>query len=102
MSKRQRVTGSVVLCDDEKPIAAEVDEVQSRIRQRAFEISLDRNHAGREVDDWHTAESEVIVSPPVEVAQRDGEFIIRIAASGVDSRNLTILATRDRLLVKSD
>src|SRR5437660_4447250 len=102
MSKRQRVAGNVVVCDDEQTIAKEMDEVQSKIRQRAFEISLDRNHAGREVDDWLAAESEVIVSPPVEVAQKDGEFIIVMAVPGIDLHNLTILATRDQILVKSN
>jgi HSP20 family molecular chaperone IbpA len=102
MSKQQRTAGNLVLCNVEQPIVLEVDEVQSRIRQRAFELSVDRNHAGRELADWLAAESEVIVSPPVEVAERAGEFIIRIAASGIDPNDLTLMATRDRILVKSE
>jgi HSP20 family molecular chaperone IbpA len=102
MSKRQVVSGNVVLCDNEQPIVTEVDEVQSRIRQRAFEISLTRSHAKREIDDWLVAESEVIVSPPVEVAEKKGLFIISIAAPGIDAENLTVMATRDQILVKAD
>jgi HSP20 family molecular chaperone IbpA len=102
MSKRQRVTGNVVLCDDNESITTETDQVQSRIRRRAFELSLNRGHAGREVDDWLTAESEVIVSPPVEVAEKAGEFIVRMAAPGIDPKHLIVLATREQVLVKSD
>jgi HSP20 family molecular chaperone IbpA len=79
-----------------------MDHVQSRIRQRAFELSLNRNHAGREVDDWLTAESEVIVSPPVEVAEKAGEYIVRMAAPGIDPKHLTVIATREQVLVKAD
>src|SRR5215831_12081756 len=102
MSKRQRVAGSLVLCDDDQTIKVEVDEVQKKIRQRAFEISKSRNHVAREVDDWLAAESEVVVSPPVEVAQRGDEFIIRMPAAGIDPEHLTIMATSERILVKAD
>jgi HSP20 family molecular chaperone IbpA len=102
MSKRLRNVGNVVVCPSEEPIAHEKNEVQARIRQRAFEISLNRGHAGREIDDWLSAESEVIMSPPVEIAEKDGTFILRMAAPGIDPAELTILTTRNRLLVKAD
>jgi HSP20 family molecular chaperone IbpA len=102
MSKRQRAIGNVVLCENEQPLTGETDVVQERIRARAFEISLKRGHAGREVDDWLTAESDVIMSPPVEVAEKGGALIVRMPAAGVDPKELTIMATRDRLLVKAD
>ena len=101
MSKRQRV-GKVVLCDNEEPITSEKDGVQARIRDRAFEISLNRGHAGREIDDWLSAESDVIMSPPVEVAEKGGAFIVRMPAPGVASKELTIMASRDGLLIKGD
>jgi HSP20 family molecular chaperone IbpA len=102
MSKRQRQVGHVVICPSEEPIAHEKNEVQARIRQRAFEISLNRGHAGREIDDWLSAESDVIMSPPVEIAEKDGTFILRMAAPGIDPTELTILTTRNRMLVKAE
>src|SRR5579884_1926704 len=97
MSKRQQGNGNIVLCDDEQPIVSEMDDVQAKIRQRAFEISLNRNHAGREINDWLAAEAEVIVSPPAELAQKGDEFIVRMAASGIDANGLTIMETRNQL-----
>ena len=102
MTKQQRAAANIVVCDNEDPIRAEEDQIQARIRERAFEISLERSHAGREIDDWLLAESEVVMSPPVEVAERDGSIIVRMLAAGVDPQNLTIMATRDRILIKAD
>ncbi len=96
------MTGHVVLCDGNESITNELEQVQSRIRQRAFELSRNRNHTGREVDDWLTAESEVIMSPPVEVSEKAGEYILRVAAPGIDPKHLVVMATPEQVLVKSD
>lgn len=102
MSKRLHKVGKVVVCPSDEPIAHEKNEVQARIRQRAFEISMNRGHAGREIDDWLSAEADVIMTPPVEIAEKDGTFIMRIAAPGIDPAELTILTTRNRMLVKAE
>ena len=70
MSKRIAV--KLVVLEDPTVIKAESEQVQARIRQRAFEISANRGYAGREVEDWLAAESEVISVPPLELAERNG------------------------------
>ncbi len=102
MSKRQRSTSNVVLCDNEEPISSALDEVRNRIRERAFQISLNGNHAGREMDDWLSAESEVMISPPVEIAEKDDLLVVTLPAAGIDKKDLKVFATRDRILVKAD
>jgi len=102
MSKRQRSIGNLVVCETAETLTSEADEIRDRIRQRAFEISLDRGHAGRELEDWLSAESELLMSPPAEVSEKDGSFLIRMAAVGIDVKDLRVFATSDQALVKAE
>jgi HSP20 family molecular chaperone IbpA len=100
MSKRISA-GKFVVREDPEQILAENEQVQARIRQRAFEISLNRGHAGREVEDWLAAESEIISVPPVELAEDNGAFLVRVPVAGIEPENIEVLTTSDQVLIKA-
>src|SRR5262245_62576764 len=98
MSKRAS-SGKLVVREDPEQIIAENEEVQARIRQRAYEISVSRGHAGREMEDWLAAESEIISVPPVELAEKEGAFLVRVPVAGVEPADIEVLTTSDQVLM---
>jgi len=58
--KKTARSARLVLLDNERPILAETEAIQSRIRQRAFELSQNRPPDVRELYDWIAAEAEVV------------------------------------------
>lgn len=98
MSKRMTV--KLVVREDSDLIIAEKEEIQARIRQRAYEISVRRGHAGREMEDWLVAESEIISVPPVELAEREDAFLVRAALPGVEPEDIEIVSTPEQVLIK--
>ena len=51
MKRATKFPARLVVLQSNDPISAETEEIQSRIRERAYELSRERGHAGREVDD---------------------------------------------------
>src|SRR5215831_16578062 len=100
MKRQNKSTGSVTLLESNEAITAQTEEIQNRIRERAYEISQMRGHPGREMDDWLSAESDIISVPPMDLVEKDGMFEVQIAAPGVGPADVQILATTDQMLVK--
>ena len=98
--KKHKATGTLVLLENNDAIAAQTEEIQSRIRERAYEISKMRGHPGREMEDWLSAESDIISVPPMDIVETDGTFKVQIAAPGVDPANVQIMTSSDQMLVK--
>jgi HSP20 family molecular chaperone IbpA len=100
MKRQRKQTGSVVLLENNDAIAAQTEEIQNRIRARAYELSQMRGHPAREMDDWLSAESDVISVPPMHIVEKDGQFQVQIAVPGIDPTDVQIMATADQMLVK--
>jgi len=100
MKRRSKSAGSVVLLENNDAIAAQTEEIQNRIRERAFELSQMRGHTGREMDDWLSAESDIISVPPMHIVEKDGEFRVDVAVPGVEAADVQIMATPGQMLVK--
>jgi len=98
MSKRMAV--KLVIREDSEQISAEKEEIQARIRQRAYEISVSRGHAGREMEDWLVAESEIISVPPVELAEKENAFLVRAALPGLEPEDIEVVTTPEQVLIK--
>ena len=78
MKRATKSATKLVVLDNNDPISKETEQLQSRIRDRAYQLSQERGHAGREVDDWLTAESEIIAVPPAELIEKDGTFEVKL------------------------
>lgn len=102
MKQKPKSAGKVVVLESSEVIAAETLQIENQIRQRAFEISQSRGHAGREIDDWLTAEAEVISVPPLELSEKDGMYLVQLAVAGIRADDVQVMATRDQLLVKAE
>ena len=46
MKRETKFPARLVVLDSNDPISAETEEIQSRIRERAYELSQERGHAG--------------------------------------------------------
>lgn len=91
----------LVLLDNERPILAETEAIQSRIRQRAFELSQSRPPDVHELYDWIAAEAEVVSVPPAELVERDGMFDVRFAVAGLNPDDVNIMVTPSQIVLKS-
>jgi len=80
----------------------EVKELFERVRQRAFDLFQSRKGGpGTELDDWLTAERDLIWAPESEFVEKDGKFEIQIAVPGFDVKDMQVAATRGTLLVRA-
>ena len=81
----------------------EVNEIQERITQRAYEI-FERNGAvfGRELDNWLEAEEELLWKPSIELLEKDGELLLEAALSGVDPNDVEIEVTPEDIILKAE
>ena len=102
MKRKPSSAGKLVVLENSDPIAAEKIQIENRIRQRAFEISQARGHAGREIEDWLSAESEIISVPPLELLEKDGTYTVQMALAGIRPDDVQVMASSDQLLVKAE
>ena len=81
----------------------EVNDIQERITQRAYEI-FERNGAvfGRELDNWLEAEEELLWKPSIELCEKDGELLLEAALSGVDPNDIEIEVTPEDIILKAE
>lgn len=102
MKRETKFPAKLVVLESNDPISAETEEIQSRIRERAYELSKERGRAGRDVDDWLTAESQIVSVPPVELIEKDGMFQVRLGIVGLNLQDVRVLTSADRLLVRGE
>ena len=100
--KRAPKSARLVVLENNDPISAETVAIQSRVRQRAFELSQARPHHPLEHYDWIAAESEVISVPPVEMIEKDGRFEVRAAITGVSPGDVSVMVSPQQLLIKGE
>lgn len=73
-----------------------------KIRQRAFELFQERGDGGdRSLDDWLQAERELILSPESELIEKHGNFRVRVAVPGFDTKDIHVTAIPGALIVNA-
>jgi HSP20 family molecular chaperone IbpA len=102
MKRAPQSRAKLVVLENSDPISAETEAIQSRIRQRAFELSHTRPDHARELYDWIVAESEIMSVPPVKLVEKDGVFEARFALSGISPEDLHVMVTSDQILIKGE
>src|SRR5205809_5734244 len=100
--KRAKSPAKLIVLDNSDPISAETEAIWSRIRQRAFELSLSRPHNARELYDWIAAESEIISVPRAELIEKNGTFEVGFAVAGLSPDDVNVMVTADQILLKSE
>jgi len=80
----------------------EIDELFDAVRQRAFELFLDRSNAEKQdVRDWVDAERELLWSPPAELVENKSEFQLRMALPGFEPRDIDASVLPDAIIVRA-
>jgi HSP20 family molecular chaperone IbpA len=102
MKRATKSAAKLVVLENNDPISAENEEIQNRIRERAYELCRERGHTGSEMDDWLAAESEIVSVPPADLIEKDGTFQVRFAIVGIDLQDMRIMTSPDQMLVKAD
>ena len=84
-------------------IVDELEGMHARIMRRAYEIfeSSGRTN-GHDLDDWLTAERELIWAPPIELEEGDHELTVKMSAPGFDSKEIAVEVTPEDLLVEAE
>lgn len=84
-------------------IVDELERMRRMISTRAYDL-FSEAHAPwtTAVGDWLAAERELVWKPPIELRQKDGQFEVLAALSGVDPKDLDIQVTPEDLLIKAE
>lgn len=83
------------------PVFAEIEDVMSRIRTRAYELCSGRGfEEGRALDDWLAAERE-ICWPATELTERDADYVLSVALAGFEPDEISVTATPRELIVNA-
>jgi HSP20 family protein len=76
---------------------------EDRVMRRAYDIFRGNGTSiGRELDDWLTAERELVWKPAIELAEKDNQFQVKVAVAGIDPKDIKVEVTGDDLLVKGE
>ena len=78
-------------------------DVQDHIMRRAYEI-FERNGRpfGNDFDNWMQAERELFWKPALELSEKDGQFHLEAAISGVDAKDIDIEVTPEDIILKAN
>jgi HSP20 family protein len=80
----------------------EIQKMEERVMRRAYDIFRDNGSIGRDLDNWLAAERELVRKPPIELAEKDNQFEIKVAVAGIDPKDLKVEVTEEDLLVKGE
>ncbi|MCC6930698.1 MAG: Hsp20 family protein [Gemmatimonadaceae bacterium] len=82
------------------PIFTEMARRMESVRQRAFELFAERGREeGHDLDDWITAEHEVLGWPSAELKEANGAFQVDITLPGFNAKEVEVTATSSELIV---
>ena len=85
------------------PAFAGVEKTLDKIRQRAFNLFEKRSEGpGLDQEDWLLAEHEVLGTSLAELVESDKEWKLTVAVPGVESKDVTVTATPESLIVQAD
>ena len=80
-----------------------VEAVQRQIAERAFELFTRRGGViGQALDDWLSAERQTVWAPPIELVEKDGEFLVEAAIAGIAPKDMNVQVTANELLIEGD
>ena len=84
-------------------IVDQLEQVQQRIAQRAYELFRGRGTLwGDAWADWFTAERETVWKPAIELREKDDTFTVEAALPGVDPKDVKVDITSEDLVIKAE
>src|SRR5437763_106552 len=98
MKRAPKSAAKLLVFENSDPISAETEAIQSRIRQRAFELSKSRPDHARELYDWILAEAEIMSVPPVKLVEKDGRLEARFAIAGIQPEDVHVMVSSGQII----
>ena len=81
----------------------QVDAIKRQIAERAFDLFKRRGGViGQAFEDWLAAERELVWKPPVELVEKDGEFLVEAVIGGVPPKDMDVQVTRNEVLIQGN
>jgi HSP20 family protein len=81
----------------------QMKDMQDRIMRRAYELFEQHGSAlGRDLQSWTEAEHEIAWKPAFELTEKDGQFLLEAAVSGVNAKDIDIEVTPEDIVMKAD
>ena len=81
----------------------EIGRVHEEILERARELfEASGCCAGHDLDNWLTAEREMIWRPAIELSEKDGVYKVEAAVAGIAPDELDVEVTSDDVLIRAD
>lgn len=71
---------------------ADMDDLNSRIAQRAFQLFQERGWGNNDLGDWFQAEAEILKPVPIQISEAESSFVVRAEVPGLDAKDLTVQA----------
>jgi HSP20 family protein len=86
-----------------KSIFDEIERMQDRIMRKAYDIfRWNGSIVGKDLEDWLQAERELVWRPAIELQEKEDEFLLQVAAPGVNPKDIDIEVTPEDILVRAD
>ena len=84
-------------------IVDEVEQIQQRIEQRAYDLFRGRGAPwGDPWQDWFAAEHEIVRRPAVELSEKDGRYTVLVSLAGIDVRTMHVSIAPQDLVVRTE
>jgi HSP20 family protein len=81
----------------------ELQKMEDRVMKRAYDIFRGNGSIfGNDLDNWLTAERELVWKPAIELTEKNNQFEIKVAVAGIDPKDINVEVTPDDLLVKGE
>jgi HSP20 family protein len=93
---------SKIRCQPVTSLREQIEHRYASVGRRAHERYAARNQEpGGTLDDWLSAEAELIWKPAVEVAESDSEFVIEAAIAGVKPKAVEVQVSPNDVLIQA-
>lgn len=93
----QKVNGPA---KEKLPIFEEIGKRFEEVRRRAFELFENRGkEIGREIEDWLTAEREVLGATSAELTEKEKAYELRITLPGFEAKDVNVTVTPTEIIV---
>lgn len=85
------------------PVFEEMRQFMNRVRDRAFDLFLDRTgKAIHDLDDWFRAERELLAFAPMELVEKPEAFLVKVAVPGLKAENIQVTVLPQELMVRTE
>jgi HSP20 family molecular chaperone IbpA len=86
-----------------RQLLEEMESIAGKIRARAYELFLMRGCSpGLDLEDWLQAERQLMWMPDTELIEKDREFQARIDVSGLEPRDISVIALPDSIVLQAE